>query len=222
MKITKGAGRPGFVTAHSAALAVRHNRGQLALTEPARAIGIRNCRCGAPNCLKPRAAQVHMGTMDHASITLTPLEPGQRTVLHIGALVPAVLIMAVGVGAGVMLQNRLGWQSWPFVLVACAIVFWTLVISPRRRWAAWGWALAPNELHIARGVWTQIHTVVPLGRVQHIDVTQGPVERACGVARLVLHTAGTAHAVVGLPGLTRAAAEELRDTIRAHVRAEAW
>lgn len=160
--------------------------------------------------------------MDLASITLTPLEPGQRTVLHISALVPTVLIMVIGVGAGIVLQDRLGWQSWPFVLIACVMAFWTLVISPRKRWAAWGWALALDELHIARGVWTQIHTVVPLRRVQHIDVAQGPSERVCGVARLVLHTAGTAYAVIVLPGLTRATAEELRDTIRTHVRAEAW
>lgn len=160
--------------------------------------------------------------MDFASITLTPLDPGQRTVLHIGAIVPTVLIMVIGVGAGFILHDRLGWQSWPFVMIACLIAFWTLVILPRGRWAAWGWALAPDELHIARGVWTRIYTVVPLGRVQHIDVAQSPVERACGVARLVLHTAGTAYAVVVLPGLTRTAAEALRDTIRTHVRAEAW
>ena len=163
-----------------------------------------------------------MSAMELASITLTLLEPRQRTVLHISAIIPAVMIMAAGVGAGVMLQNRLGWQSWPFVVGTCVIAFWMLVISPRRRWAAWGWALAADELHVARGVWTQVHTVVPLGRVQHIDLAQGPVERACGVARLVLHTAGTAYAVVVLPGLTRAAAEDLRDTIRTHVRAEAW
>ena len=34
MKIAKGAGRPGFITTHAAALAVRNSRGQLALTEP--------------------------------------------------------------------------------------------------------------------------------------------------------------------------------------------
>ena len=34
MKIAKRAVRPGFVAAHAAALAVRYERGQLALTEP--------------------------------------------------------------------------------------------------------------------------------------------------------------------------------------------
>jgi hypothetical protein len=142
--------------------------------------------------------------------------------MHIGAIVPAAMLIVAGVAAGVATQDRLGWSPWPFAVVASLIAVWMLLIAPRRRWAAWGWALLPNELHVARGVWTQIYTVVPLSRVQHIDIAQGPVERALGVARLVLHTAGTANSVVVLPGLARPTAEELRDTIRAQVRAEAW
>jgi membrane protein YdbS with pleckstrin-like domain len=62
--------------------------------------------------------------------------------------------------------------------------------------------------------------VVPLRRVQHLDVAQGPLERAFGVTRLVLHTAGTMNSQIVLPGLTRATAEGIRDEIRAHIRQE--
>lgn len=157
-----------------------------------------------------------------ASIVLNPLEAGQRTVMHLHALVPALLLLAGGVALGMVAQTRLAWPAWPVILLAGAGALWSVLVAPRRRWAAWGWALEEDELHVAHGVWTKVHTVVPLARVQHIDVAQGPVERAFGVARLVLHTAGTAHATVVLPGVLRATAEELRDVIRAHIRAELW
>lgn len=160
--------------------------------------------------------------MDSELITLNRLEPGQRTVMHVAAIVPAILLASVGGALGVAAQIRFGWPAWPFALGGLAIALWVLVVAPRRRWAAWGWALAADELHVVRGVWTQLHTVVPLSRVQHIDVAQGPVERALGIARLVLHTAGTAHATIVLPGITRATAEGLRDAIRTHVRTESW
>lgn len=159
--------------------------------------------------------------MSLAPVALTPLEPGQRTAMHVAALVPCLLLAAGGVAAGVALQAELGWPGWPPMLFAGAVAVWMLAVAPRRRWAAWGWALADDELHVARGVWTQVHTIVPLARVQHLDVAQGPLERTLGIARLVLHTAGTAHATVVLPGISRDTAERLRDTIRAHVRAEA-
>jgi hypothetical protein len=62
--------------------------------------------------------------------------------------------------------------------------------------------------------------VVPLVRVQHIDVTRGPLEKAFGVATLVVHTAGTHNSIVMLPGLAPQRAAEIRDIIREHVRTD--
>lgn len=160
--------------------------------------------------------------MTLAPIALTPLETGQRTLMHLRALVPAALLAAGGVALGVMAQARLGLPAWPIPLAIGLVAIWAVAVAPRRRWAAWGWAVEGDEMHVAHGVWTQVHTVVPLTRVQHIDVAQGPFERMFGVARLVLHTAGTAHAIVTLPGISRPDAERLRDTIRGQIRAESW
>jgi membrane protein YdbS with pleckstrin-like domain len=41
------------------------------------------------------------------------------------------------------------------------------------------------------------------------------------VSRLIVHTAGTLHSQVTLPGLTRPVAEAMRDEIRARIRQEA-
>jgi membrane protein YdbS with pleckstrin-like domain len=142
--------------------------------------------------------------------------------MHIGALLPAVVVAIGGTAIGIVVHEKLGWPAWPPIVFASAVALWTLILAPRRRWAAWGWSLTTDELHVAHGVWTKVHTVVPLTRVQHLDVAQGPVERAAGVARLILHTAGTSHAIIVLPGISRPTAEDLRDTIRAHVRAEQW
>ena len=78
----------------------------------------------------------------------------------------------------------------------------------------------PEELQVRRGVWTRVQTIVPLDHVQHIDVSQGPLERAFGICSLVLHTAGTLHSQIVLPGLTRTTAERMRDEIRGRVREE--
>jgi membrane protein YdbS with pleckstrin-like domain len=77
-----------------------------------------------------------------------------------------------------------------------------------------------EELQVRRGVWTRVHTLVPLDHVQHIDVSQGPLERMLGICSLVLHTAGTLHSQIVVPGLTRASAERMRDDIRARIREE--
>jgi membrane protein YdbS with pleckstrin-like domain len=78
-----------------------------------------------------------------------------------------------------------------------------------------------DELQVRHGVLVQVHTVVPLDRVQHIDIAQGPLERAFGVSRLIVHTAGTLHSQVTVPGLLRRTAEAMRDEIRVRIRQEA-
>jgi hypothetical protein len=106
----------------------------------------------------------------------------------------------------------------PAAVAALALVA-TLVL-PKRRYRAWGYDEGEDELHIRRGLLVRTRTIVPFGRVQHIDLSQGPVERRFGVATLILHTAGTRGAAVPLPGLAQDEAERMRDRIRAKIRQE--
>ncbi|HEX8449014.1 MAG TPA: PH domain-containing protein, partial [Allosphingosinicella sp.] len=101
---------------------------------------------------------------------------------------------------------------------AMAVLLYLALIAPPRRYRAWAYAMDGEELQVRRGVWTRVHTLVPLDHVQHIDVSQGPLERAFGICSLVLHTAGTLHSQIVLPGLTRPTAERIRDEIRAKMR----
>ncbi len=66
-------------------------------------------------------------------------------------------------------------------------------------------------IEIRQGVvWRRIINV-PLSRVQHTDVSQGPIERSFGLGTLVIFTAGTEHARVELHGLDHGLALRIRD-----------
>lgn len=70
-------------------------------------------------------------------------------------------------------------------------------------------------IEIRRGVvWRKVINV-PRSRVQHTDVSQGPLERGHGLATLVIYTAGTSHARVDLHGLDHATALQIRDHLLA-------
>ena len=78
-----------------------------------------------------------------------------------------------------------------------------------------------DRLRVVRGIWFRSDTVVPFGRVQHIDVDRGPIERYFDLATLTLHTAGSHNASVHLPGLQHDRALAMREEIRAHIKREA-
>lgn len=151
---------------------------------------------------------------------MTALERGQLWVMRIHALVLALFLLAAAGIAEFILSRETEMPTGVVLAPLLLPLLYIVLIAPGRRYRAWGYVMDPEELQVRRGVWTQVHTVVPLDRVQHIDISQGPLERTVGVCRLVVHTAGTLHSQVVLPGLARATAERMRDEIRARIRQE--
>ena len=148
---------------------------------------------------------------------MIPLERGQLWVMHIHALTIGALALAAGLLGEAIVRDNVDLPPGIVTIPLLVLLLYPILVAPGRRYRAWGYAMDADELRIARGVWTRIETIVPLARVQHVDVSQGPIERTFGVCRLVLHTAGTMHSRVLLPGLARATAEALRDEVRGRI-----
>ncbi|MBU2166418.1 MAG: PH domain-containing protein [Alphaproteobacteria bacterium] len=142
--------------------------------------------------------------------------------LRIRAAFGWLMVGLVAAGIEVFLHWRTdappGLVAGPVILLGLVSV----VFFVPRRWRRWGYAFTERELHIAHGWLVRVHTVVPVSRVQHIDVSQGPLERGAGVATLSLHTAGTENSLVALPGIRRQRAEEIRDAIRDRISDAPW
>jgi len=157
-----------------------------------------------------------MDAPDHEGDALTPLHPNYVKVVRLATLgwaLPFVIGALVLESADTLPRGAF---LAPVVLVALYLIFRV----PLRRYQARGYQLGGDRLRVVRGLLFRSDTVVPFGRVQHIDVHQGPLERAYGLATLVLHTAGTHNASVALPGLGHDDAVAMREAIRAHVKRE--
>jgi membrane protein YdbS with pleckstrin-like domain len=89
------------------------------------------------------------------------------------------------------------------------------------RYRSWRYEVRDDSIYLERGVLTRVRTVVPFVRIQHVDSSRSPVERAVGLGRVVVYTAGSRGADVTVPGLTPTAADDLRERLkRLAIRAE--
>ena len=152
-------------------------------------------------------------------VTLSRAEPGYRHVLRIHSL---IFWLPVAVGAFVADQLLLaGTPVYGLLsIVVPLLALLAVIFIPHRRWGRMGYALHPKMLQVVRGWLFHTDTVVPLVRVQHIDVTRGPLDKTFGTATLVVHTAGTHNSIVTLPGLSPERASDIRDEIRRHIRSD--
>lgn len=155
-------------------------------------------------------------------VPLQSLERGYLRVLRLRAAIGWLVFAPLAVLGDGYLSWRTGLPVGTVAgpVVAFAVV--SILFLVPRRWSRWGYAFTDRELHVAHGWLTRVHTVVPVSRVQHIDVSQGPIERSAGVATLSLHTAGAEKNLVVLPGISRQRAEEIRDAIRGRISDAPW
>jgi membrane protein YdbS with pleckstrin-like domain len=152
--------------------------------------------------------------------SLQPVAPGYRHVIRLRML---IMWLVLWVGASVAdwsLLLETGFYGLPTVGVAVAGLL-AVAIAPQRIHARLRYRLTGRLLRVLRGWLFHTDTVVPLVRVQHLDVVRGPLDKMFGTASLVVHTAGTHNSIVALPGLEAERAEAMRDEIREHVRTDA-
>ena len=151
---------------------------------------------------------------------IQPVEPSYRNALRARAAffwVPLFLI-ALAVNMMVLADTPFA-GALPGVIGLIGLS--GILVAPDRIYRRLGYAIDRRLLRTVRGWLFHIDTVVPFVRVQHIDVTRGPVDKMFGTATLVVHTAGTHNSIVTLPGLSPERAAEIRDAIRSEIRAGA-
>jgi membrane protein YdbS with pleckstrin-like domain len=105
--------------------------------------------------------------------------------------------------------------------VATAGLTWLSYQWPGIAYRHTAYSVGTDGFEIRRGVFWRAVINVPRSRVQHTDVSQGPLERRFGLGALVLYTAGTDHARIDLGGLAYETALALRDHLLPHERDDA-
>lgn len=127
---------------------------------------------------------------------------------QLAAVAVPVVIAATGLGT---VSDRQTAVAAFFVSLAAASTTGAVL---HRRVLSWGYAERDDDLVVTRGVLVRKITVVPYGRMQFLDVTAGPVDRAFGLATVQLHTAAAA-TDARIPGLAAGEAARLRDRLAA-------
>ena len=114
-----------------------------------------------------------------------------------------------GIAAVLYFVLEMPWYAWiwPAVFAGFALLG---VILGYLRVRSIGYALREDDFLVRRGVLLRRTVAVPYGRMQLVDMKQGPMLRMLGLASVQLVTAAASTAAE-VPGLARADAERLRD-----------
>jgi membrane protein YdbS with pleckstrin-like domain len=161
-------------------------------------------------------------TEPSAPVATSALEPWPDTVQWRSVspkLITVELIGRTTFTVVVLIGLLIGWLLAPYWLwpvgMAVVLVFgiWRTIVTIRAV-KAWGYAERDNDLLVRHGLLIRRLSIVPYARMQYVDVTAGPLERAFHLATVQLHTAAAA-SDAQVPGLPPEEASRLRDRLTA-------
>lgn len=162
-------------------------------------------------------AVVTASLIDHAPWrTISPTWAAAR---RLSVLVTTVGLLVVGALGLWLTDAGLWWWIGILVPVAAAGLF-QLANSGRVRRAR-QYAETDDELLERHGLLNRSLSVVPYGRLQSIDVTQGPFERLVGLASVKMQTGS----LIGSPtvhGLEQVDAQALADRLMHRAKERQW
>ncbi len=139
--------------------------------------------------------------------------PVSRSLITVELINRAIWVVTVlaGLTVGWVLTDH--W-SWPAAMAAVLVfAIWRSFVTVRAV-KAWGYAERDNDLLVRHGLVIRRLSIVPYARMQFVDVTAGPLERAFHLATVQLHTAAAARDAK-IPGLPPEEASRLRDRLTA-------
>ncbi|MEU5941987.1 PH domain-containing protein [Micromonospora sp. NPDC047548] len=126
-------------------------------------------------------------------------------------LAMGLAVVVVGLGVGWALSRH--WAFGVALGVVLLLGAWRAVAIVRAV-RAWGYAEREDDLLVRHGLLVRRLSIVPYSRMQFVDVSAGPLERAFRLATVQLHTAAAA-SDARVPGLRPEEASRLRDRLTA-------
>ncbi|TVP94363.1 MAG: hypothetical protein EA374_07055 [Acholeplasmatales bacterium] len=109
------------------------------------------------------------------------------------------LLLVVGYVIGRLFVDWLPlWPIFPALGLFGVLGLLNIVIVPHIRMMYWGYAIKEEEIDIQFGLIVIRRALIPMRRVQHVDIEYGPIMRHFHLASLSITTAGSNHTIPAL------------------------
>lgn len=106
------------------------------------------------------------------------------------------------------------WSPWWHLLAVplYLLLAQSIAFTPRRV-RALGYATRENDVLYRSGIMFRSLSVMPYGRIQDVEIEEGPIERRFGLSSVTLKSAGGMSSNMTIPGLRREESERIRDLV---------
>jgi membrane protein YdbS with pleckstrin-like domain len=138
---------------------------------------------------------------------------------RIGRLIGLIIFLVLGIAASIVVTvvDELSPATLWVYLISGGIVLLNLLgllILPGIEYRQWKYLITDEKVEIVHGIFFVTTSIVPIVRIQHITVGQGPIYRKLGLFKVTIALASGTFEIVGLRDER---AREISETLRARL-----
>lgn len=104
-------------------------------------------------------------------------------------------------------------QALPYIYIVWAIIMILSFVVSYYGFFVMGYAVRDKDIVFRKGLIWRSQIIIPFNRVQHCEVSQGPISRLMGMSELEVFTAGGTNSDMHIPGLLPDTANRIKDFI---------
>jgi len=141
-----------------------------------------------------------------------PIERSYLVVLLVRRLLFFIIIGVIGVATLIssMASVIAVFSTLLLPLIAIGVLLVGVVLFSYQSVRHQGYLLRDKDVSHKKGWINQTFTTVPFNRIQHVEVTQGLIERWFNLASLKIYTAGGNSSDLSIPGVKKDSAERIK------------
>ena len=157
--------------------------------------------------------QVHLEDVPQlAVLEYSKLKPAYRNVSLISTTLFFVVFAAVSFGFRFS-DNEIFTEKSVYIFSVLGTLYLLSMLMAYLGFKKKSYALRERDIVYNKGLIWQSSTVIPFNRVQHCEISQGPIERLFGLSELKIFTAGGSSSDMSIPGLDPDTANRVKEYI---------
>ncbi|WMJ79351.1 PH domain-containing protein [Clostridium sp. MB40-C1] len=102
-----------------------------------------------------------------------------------------------------------------FIILIIGLLILNTFIYPFIEYAQWKYTITKDKIEFSEGIYCVKTTIIPIIRVQHIKINQGPINKIFKLADIEIFTAGGSHKI---PNLDMQKANEIGEYLKEKIK----
>ncbi|PRR82622.1 PH domain-containing protein [Clostridium vincentii] len=83
---------------------------------------------------------------------------------------------------------------WPLA-IGGLLSFLSIFVHPFIEYKQWKYCIAEDRVEFTHGVYYKSKNIIPISKIQHLEIIQGPIQKLFHLSSIEIYTAGASHKI---------------------------